>query len=202
MALETTPEGISEREIESKLGYIPWEGEIDAGPNGLLDHTTYKYVPFPHEPSATREKIQSSPVFKAFMKFAEGNPTLTAQRFQRIICGPQPEEHLKAFAFMATATKSWRDRYLRLMVEKGEMEVGWQFCKDRNWQGYLRTDLRLGNIYEDSRAVKAAGKRKERDESMERDEESEESVSNGKGKGKARGGGRRSSRRRTTKEVK
>lgn len=198
-AMEEASTGISALEIESKLGYIPWEGEIDAGPDGLLDHSTYKYVAFPHEPAATHEKISKSPVFKAFMKYAEENPTLTAQRFQRIICGPEPEVNLKAFAFMSTATKDWRDRYLQLMVDEGEMEVGWQFCKDRNWQGYLRTDLRLGNIYEDPRVTRA-GKRKEREDSM--DEGSEASVSNGKGKGKGKGkatGGGRGLRKRKVK---
>lgn len=207
MAIEPTAADpiISESAILSKLGYVPWESEPDAGPGGLLDHTTYKYVAFPHEASSTPAKIAASPVFNAFMQYAEGNPQLTAQRFQRIICGPDPEANLKAFAFMSTASKQWRDDYLRLMVDEGEMEAGWCFVKDRNWQGYLRTDLSLGNIYEDSRAMKAASKRKAREEEeQEEAEESEESMGKGKGKGKAKAkgsaAGRRSSRRRVVKD--
>lgn len=196
---------VSQSAILSKLGYIPWESEPDAGPGGLLDHTTYKYVAFPHEASSTPEKIADSPVFNAFMQYAEGNPHLTAQRFQRIICGPDPETNLKAFAFMSTASKQWRDDYLKLMVDEGEMEAGWCFVKDRNWQGYLRTELALGNIYEDSRAMKAASKRKAMEEEEEEEAgESEESMGKGKGKAKAKAkgpaGGRRSSRRRVVKD--
>lgn len=143
----------SGKEAIVKSGYIPWDGEIDSGPDGLLDLTRYKYVPFPRAPLPMSGTACDSPVYHAFLHAVKNNPQAAAQKFQRIIWGPEAKDNLKPFAFLATATKEYRDELLDIWKMFG-LDEGWEFCVDRNREGYLRNALGAGNIYEDCRKTK------------------------------------------------
>lgn len=148
---------LSGKEIFAKLGYIPWIGEIDAGPNGLLDCTRYRYIPFPRALPPMSETIRDSSVYSTFMRAVKCSPKAAAQKFQRIIWGPGAKDNLKPFAFLATATKEYRDELLDIWKVFG-LDEGWEFCVDRNWEGYLRNDLSVCNIYEDCRKTRVEGR--------------------------------------------
>lgn len=148
---------LSREEIIAKLGYIPWNGEVDAGPNGFLDPTHYKYVPFPRALPPMSETIRDSSVYSTFLRAVKCNPKAAAEKFQRIIWGPGVKDNLKPFAFLATATKEYRDELLNIWKVSG-LDEGWEFCVDRNWEGYLRNYSNVCDIYEDCRRTRVEGK--------------------------------------------
>lgn len=144
---------LSGKETIAKFGYIPWDGEIDAGPDGFLDLARYKYVPFPRVLPSVLETVRDSPVYHTFLRAVKNNPEAASQKFQRIIWGPGAKDNLKPFAFLATATKEYRNELLDIWKVFG-LDEGWEFCVDYNREGYLRNDLGAGDIYEDCRRSK------------------------------------------------
>lgn len=134
---------LSREDAVSKLGYAPWEGEVAAEPNGVLETKNYEYYAIsPSRDLRTLDGILGEDAVNQLKNCSKGNPSFIRKIALEIILGSKKD--IKFHEFLSMQTKEYRHEYLKELEQRG-LEKGWHFCKDKSWNGYLRRNTKIHN---------------------------------------------------------